>query len=302
MTPIATAVVPCCPCRCVLRLWSVFLSASHAAAWRELRGTRDTTPASCIAFYFLPALHGRFWVGIGARTWGHVITTEGRLPGAWRGASFTSTRDGSPDEDHSACEHASASGRGHTHHDRLRRNITELRGTSGTDERGGLPRQPCCQVMPRTSHRIRPQLCNARIDRGIDHASHRDGDRATTTRTRISRLCSHRLSGDVAGLGALASKGRCVTCTIRADSASVNAMLAREDENAGGTGGVTRSSLRHDAVVVHDRLRRASVPHDRLRRDPVTWLDPGSSRAKQPQDRAAARGCAPRHYPLHATT
>ena len=105
----------------------------------------------------------------------------------------------------------------------------------------------------------------------------------------------------MAGLDALASKGRCVTCTIRADSASVNSMLAREDENAGGTAGVTVSSLRHNSIVVHDRMRRASVPHDRLRRDPVTSIGRGPSLEKLRQEQALARGRAPRHYPLHAT-
>jgi hypothetical protein len=34
--------------------------------------------------------------------------------------------------------------------------------------------------------------------------------------------CGHRLSGDLSGFGALASKGRCVTGINRADSASEN--------------------------------------------------------------------------------
>lgn len=69
-----------------------------------------------------------------------------------------------------------------------------------------------------------------------------------------------------------------------------------QSENGGGTARVTMSSLRHDAIVVHDQLRRASDPHDRLRRDPVTWIGRGPSRGNLPQEQALARVHAPRHY------
>jgi hypothetical protein len=128
------------------------------------RTTRDAGHHSRFVHWlcFLPALHGRLWLGIGVRTWGHVTTTEGRLPGACRGVVM-STRDGSDDGDHSACEHASAGERGQPHHDRLRRSTTELLGTSGTDERVGSPRQPRCRAMPQASLRSQtPDSCSAR--------------------------------------------------------------------------------------------------------------------------------------------
>ena len=69
-----------------------------------------------------------------------------------------------------------------------------------------------------------------------------------------------------------------------------------QSENGGGTGSVTMSSLRQDAIVVHDRLRRASDPRGRLRRDLVTWIGRGPSRGNLPQEQALARVRAPRHY------
>ncbi len=71
-----------------------------------------------------------------------------------------------------------------------------------------------------------------------------------------------------------------------------------QSENGGGTASVTMSSLRQDAIVVHDPLRRAPDPHDRLRRDLVTWIGRGPSRGNLPQDPALARVHAPRHYPF----
>ena len=71
-----------------------------------------------------------------------------------------------------------------------------------------------------------------------------------------------------------------------------------QSENGGGTARSTMSSLRQDAIVVHDRLRQASDPQDRLRQDPVTWINRGPSRGNPPQEQALARVHAPRHYPL----
>ena len=183
------------------------------------RTTRDAGHHSRFVHWgcFLPALHVRLWFGIGVCTWGRVTTTEGRLPGAYRGV-VTSTRDGSDDGDHSACEHASARERGQPHHVRLRRSITELLGTSGTDERGGSPPQHRRWAMPQASHRSQtPDSCSARPDQ--DHSREPPGRRPRyyLVITWISSLAAPacRRCGRF---------GRCVTCTSRADSASVNSM------------------------------------------------------------------------------
>lgn len=69
-----------------------------------------------------------------------------------------------------------------------------------------------------------------------------------------------------------------------------------QSENDSGTARVTMSSLRQDATVERDQLRRASDPHDRLRQDLVTWIGRGPSRGNLTQAQALARVRAPRHY------
>ena len=176
---------------CAARLVSVSVRLpclSMARTTRDAGHHSRFVPWLC----FLPALHGRLWLGIGVRTWRHVTTTEGPLPGTCRRV-VTSTRDGSDDKDHSACEHASATERGQPHHDRRRRSITERLGTSGTDERGGSPRQQRCRAMPRASHRSQsPDACSART-----------GSRSLTraARTATARLPLHHLDLQPCGAG-----------------------------------------------------------------------------------------------------
>ena len=184
-------VLPSCAVLVCVRLVSVSV---RLPCLSMARTTRDAGHHSRFVHWlcFLPALHVRLWLGIGVRTWRHVTTTEGRLPGACRGV-VTSTRDGSDDEDHSACEHANATERGQPHHDRLRRSITERLGTSGTDERGGSPRQLCCRAMPTASRRSQsPDACSART-----------GSRSLTqsTRTATALLPLHHLDLQPCGAG-----------------------------------------------------------------------------------------------------
>jgi hypothetical protein len=72
--------------------------------------------------------------------------------------------------------------------------------------------------------------------------------------TNIPEPRGHRLSGDEAGLGALASKGRCVTGIKRADTANVNPIriLFRANcvcRHANGIDATHATRLTHDATI-----------------------------------------------------
>ena len=135
--------------------------------------------------------------------------------------------------------------------------------------------------MPEASDEI-PDSCDARAGRDITRAGAR-----TATVLRLLRHHHPNLQPRGAGLQEMWPVWAVRDVhPRRADSASVNAMLAREDEIAGGTARVTVSSLRHDAIVVHDRLRRAfrpsrstaPAPHHVARPRVITWQTaPGSS-------------------------
>ena len=92
--------------------------------------------------------------------------------------------------------------------------------------------------------------------------------------------------------------GRCVTCTGRADTASVNSTLAPRGKIASVTRGATMSSRTGSILVDHDRMRQASTG-PRLAAPGARHVDfQGPSLEKLRQDRALARVSAHRHYPL----
>ena len=105
--------------------------------------------------------------------------------------------------------------------------------------------------VPPASDKIHTSLQTARKD--ITHAGARA---AAALRIRLHYM--YRQALQPPARRRCGRFGRCVTCTGRADTASVNSTLAPRDEIADVTKNATMSSRTGSILVDHDRMRQAS--------------------------------------------
>ena len=92
--------------------------------------------------------------------------------------------------------------------------------------------------------------------------------RTTISLTSIAKPCGHRFAGDSTGLkGALSSKGRCVTCIKRADTASVCSVKRKRSADRTTMDYYVVMRLKLRLRVIEWSSARESL-HDRRNRTP----------------------------------